>query len=736
MTDLSAVRALSRDHHPYDIDIHLSTTLRVTLHGMPGINFDAATRTWLLSTDRTSYAIRLGPDDIPRHLHWGPPLTLAQAAGLELDGPRELLDSAGLLSGEELPVDGRIRFSVPSLQVRFADGTRAVEWAYRGHFGYGDELAINLVDRHYPLEATLHYRVHADSDVIERWTTLRNAGSSSALTLLRADSAQWTLPVLDDYRISHVTGHWSGESQLHRAFAPHGETVFTSRRGVTSHHANPWVMVDAGDATDTGGEVWSAALAWSGTWRITVSRHPVNRLGISGGFGHDGIAWRLEPGQELTTPAFAGLYTVDGFDGARQRWHAYVAGHVLPRPAELRPVLYNSWEATGFDVNEENQSRLARLAADMGAELFVMDDGWFGARKDDHAGLGDWTPNPERFPRGLTPLIDEVRRLGMSFGLWVEPEMVNPDSDLYRAHPDWVLHYPNRERTQIRNQLVLNFARPDVAAWAHGWLDRLLAEHEIDFLKWDMNRPFTEAGWPGQDDPDRLWIDHVRGVYSIMDRLRADHPRLRIESCCGGGGRVDIGILRRTDETWPSDNTDAVDRIWIQYGYSQVYPARTMAAWVTDSPNFLNGRVVPLRFRFHVAMSGVLGIGGNLTEWTPAERTEAAALVEQYKRIRPIVQHGTQYWLRTPTAAPGALTSVQYLAPDGAETVVFAWRPTAHLGHPPPPVRLRGLDPAATYREAESGREYSGVALMAHGIRPALPPGDYASTLLHFTRTS
>jgi alpha-galactosidase len=715
---------------------------------MSSVNFDTASRTWLLNSVNTSYAFRLDPDGTPHHLHWGSPLTLAQAAGLDLESTRDLGDSAGLPAGEELAADGRVRFGAPSLQVRFADGTRSIEWAYVDHEVDGDDLRIRLADRHYPLEVTLHYRVYPDTDVIERWVTLHNVGESETFTLLRVDSAQWTLPVLDDYRISHVTGHWSGEGQLHRLSAPYGETVLTSRRGTTSHHANPWVMVDPGDTTDVYGPVWSTALAWSGSWRITVSRAPVNRLSLTGGFGHDGISWQLAPGQELTSPGFAGLYTGAGFDGARQSWHTHVARHVLPAPAELRPVLYNSWEATGFDVNEESQIRIAKLAAALGTELFVMDDGWFGARKDDHAGLGDWTPNRDRFPGGLTPLISEVNRLGMSFGLWVEPEMVNPDSDLYRAHPDWVLHFPNRERTTLRNQLVLNFARPDVAAWAHGWLDRLLRDHEIDFLKWDMNRPFTEAGWPGQDDPDRLWIDHVRGVYTIMDKLRADHPRLRIESCCGGGGRVDLGVLRRTDETWPSDNTDAVDRIAIQYGYSQIYPARTMAAWVTDSPNSLNGREVPLLFRFHVAMAGVLGVGGNLTEWTDAERAEATELVAAYKRIRPIVQHGNQFWLRPPTSspaggdgwpggiAPGGLTAVQYLAPDGAETVVLAWRPTARFGHPPPPMRLRGLDPSGTYREQGSGREHSGVALAARGLRPALPPGDYASALLHLVRVS
>ena len=519
---------------------------------MAGISFLEDHRTWVLTGESSTYALRLNEDDVPTHVYWGPALSdgdLPEVIGKTLpwwDGfndPNEGLD--------ELAADGGTRYWTPALQVRFADGTRGLEWRYQNHTITGGHLELAFTDRHYPLRITLHYRLRAD--VLERWTELT---ADTDVEVVRADSATWALPVLDDYRLSHVTGRWAAETQLQREPVPHGETVFASRRGITGHHANPWVMVDDGTATEHHGEVYGVALAWSGSWRLTTTRSSTGRLTVSGGFGQDGVVHRVGPGRPLTTPVIAGLYTRGGFGAASRAWHAYVLNHVLPHPEELRPVLYNSWEATGFDVSEAGQRALAERAAALGVELFVMDDGWFGARTGDHAGLGDWHVNRERFPDGLAPLVDAVHGLGMRFGIWVEPEMVNPDSDLYRAHPDWVLHHPHRRRSELRNQLVLNFARPDVAAWAHDWLDRLVGEHGVDFLKWDMNRPFSEAGWPGAADPDRLWVDHTRAVYTLLDRLRADHPGLRIESCAGGGGRADLGVLARTDQVWTSDNTD------------------------------------------------------------------------------------------------------------------------------------------------------------------------------------
>lgn len=701
---------------------------------MSSIAHDPESRTWLLSTPGSSYALRLDGFDTSRHVHWGRPISLAAARSLALPSPPLASSFDGVTDGDvELSVEGGAVFGVAGLAVRYADGSAGVEWRYVSHRAVDGLLEIVLEDRHYPLRITLHYRVFDDSDVIERWITLRHtgssepSGSSGPVELRRCDSAQFVLPLLADYRISHVFGGWSREFQLSRSVAPVGETVFTSRRGTSSHQANPWVMVDSGAAGEESGEVWGAALAWSGSWRITVSRTPGGRLSFTGGFGHDGLSWSLRPGESWTTPVFCGLYTMDGFGGASRRWHSYVREHVLP-DASVRPILYNSWEATGFDVTEAGQKELAGLAAGLGVEVFVMDDGWFGGRRGDSAGLGDWHPAPSQFPSGLGGLISHVHSLGMRFGIWVEPEMVNPDSDLYRAHPDWVLHLPFRRRTELRNQLVLNFARPDVAAWAHNWLDALVADNGIDFLKWDMNRAFAEAGWPDSDDPDRLWIDHVRAVYSIMDRLRADHPGLRIESC-SGGGRADLGILHRTDQVWTSDNTDPVDRLAIQHGFTQLYPAKTMSAWVTDTPAHFTGRNTPFEFRFHVAMAGILGIGGNLTTWSDSELTEAASLISLYKTLRPTIQLGDLHRLSTPD---GFVTAAEYVRdPD---IVILAWRPHTRFALPSPHLRLAALDPAATYRDTTTGTEYLGATLQTRGLPLPLPPGDYSSTCTHLTR--
>jgi alpha-galactosidase len=697
---------------------------------MSSVTFAAAERLWLLSTPNSAYALRLADDDTPTHVYWGAPLGIAEVTTLPVSRPHLISSFETVPDPDELAVEAGPRFGPPSLALRFADGTAAVEWTYVDHDVDGNHLALRLADRHYPFQVTLHYRVYDDSDVIERWTTVTNTGTDEPVTLLRLDSASWTAPSLPDYRASYVAGGWSNECQLHRTTPPVAETVFTSRRGITSHQANPWVMVDAGDAGEEHGEVWSTALAWSGSWRITLHRDPTDRVTWTGGFGHDGTSWRLAPGESMETPVFAGAYTANGFGAASRTWHDHVRGHVLPHPEELRPVLYNSWEATQFDVDEPGQRQLAEIAAELGVELFVMDDGWFGARRTDRAGLGDWQPYPGAFPNGLRPLVDHVHKLGMRFGLWVEPEMVNPDSDLYRAHPDWVLHQTNRRRTTLRNQLVLNFGRPDVQAWALDWLDRLVTDNALDYLKWDCNRPFTEPGRPGHADQDRLWIEHTRGVYRIMAQLRANHPDLRIEACSGGGGRTDLGILAYTDQVWTSDNTDAADRIAIQHGYSQIYPAQTMAAWVTDCPNPFTARTTPLRFRFHVAMAGALGVGGNLSEWSAQDRTLAAGLVETYREIRPTVQHGAQYRL---VHGP-ALTVVEYVARDGAEVVVFGWRITEPFGHRPSPIRLSGLDPVASYQDDRSDTVHSGATLRERGIDLALPSGDHTSVLIRLRR--
>ncbi|MGW7047366.1 alpha-galactosidase [Streptomyces avermitilis] len=680
-------------------------------------------RTWLLSGPTSSYAVHLTEGDELLHLHWGPRIALADAEALAaLPAPGGSSFESPLDGREEYPVEGGPRFVRPALSVR-TDERRGTEWRFEAYESEGDELRLRFGDS--GLAVTLHYRMR--DDVVERWVTLANDGPS--LELLRADSATWTLPERDGWRLSQLHGRWAAESRLVRSDLTYGEKVIGSRRGHTGHQHLPWVALDS-EATEESGEVYGCALGWSGSWRISVAQLSDARVQITGGAGYDDSGLlRLGPGESFTTPVFAGLWSDGGFGGASRAWHAYQRAYVIPDADQDRPVLFNSWEATTFDISEEQQGALARRAAAMGVELFVVDDGWFGARTGDRAGLGDWTPNPDRFPTGLKPLAEYVHALGMQFGIWVEPEMVNPDSELYRKHPDWVQFQPGRTRTEFRNQLVLNLAREDVQQYLWEQLDGLLSSAPVDYVKWDFNRCFTDAGWPGETYPQRLWVDHVRALYHLLDRLRAAHPGVAFESCSGGGGRIDLGIMARTDQVWTSDNTDPLDRLAIQHGFSQIHPARVMAAWVTDSPNAqLNGRVSTLRLRFVSAMAGVLGVGGDLAEWSEQELVEARDWVSLYKEIRPVVQRGDLYRLRPPT---GGLSAVQYV--HGDEAVVLAWLQAQHYGEPVAPLRLRGLDPAATYECRETGEVHRGAVLLHHGLRTGLR-GDLDATVVRLRR--
>ncbi len=747
---------------------------------MTPIRYDEASRVFLLDTVSTSYAFAATGDGRQvRHIHWGPRVDLESAAAMALstDAPHavERITWGGEDPLEYTPWGGQ-RYDEPSLKVDFADGTRGIEWQVTGHRierDEGDEgrttLVLTLEDLAYPLTVDLCYRVFDDSDVIERWARLSNSGSDDPIVVRQALSANLWMPIERSWRLRYLQGGWGSEDQITETVLRPGRFVLESRRGTTSHEASPWFALDpCGEATEEHGAVYSGSLAWSGSWKIVLETTPGGRVHACAGLNDFDAPLLLAPGTELVLPVLAVLYSGAGHGGASRAWHAYQLGHVLshaartggspsfparsgparpeharraslvtrPEPGAgeeavlppLRPVLYNSWEATGFSVTEAGQTRLAELAAEMGVELFVVDDGWFTGRRDDHAALGDWVVDPTKFPNGLAPLAARVKDLGMGFGLWVEPEMVNPDSDLYRAHPDWTLHFANRSRTERRNQLVLNLARDDVAGWVFATLDRLLTEHEIDFVKWDMNRHLSEPGWPAETghNPERVWLDYTRNLYAVLDGLRAAHPDVDIESCSGGGGRIDLGMLSRTEQVWTSDNTDALDRIAIQEGFSQAWPAQAMMAWVTDSPNPLTRRRLPLSFRFHVAMAGSLGIGGDLAEWSHEERTEARDLVALYKKIRPTVQHGRLY--RLASTRQGPLGAVEYLGPGGYDVVVIAFSGPRPLRPWPSRIRLAGLDEAATYRDCDSGAETSGAVLTHLGLE--LPTALDATSML------
>lgn len=706
---------------------------------MVEILFDAAGHSWTLQTKTSTYCLKLSEDASSlQHVYWGARISNDAAhemAQIAKDAWAPFESSIGIMRVEYAPW-GEMLFNEPSLKVEYADGTRAIEWTFEEHgiehSGKSHTLWLRFRDRAYPLAVTLYYRIYDGHDVIERWVELENTGSTGPILLEQALSADWQLPHREHYRLTYLHGRWGKETQVAQSELTPGKFVLESRRGITSHQFNPWIALDAdGQASQESGEVWSMALAWSGSWQIILETTPYEELHCVGGLNDFDFRYHLHEGAVLKLPTFAGLYSNEGFGAVSREWHSYELEQIVPAPLDsVRPVLYNSWEATSFAVNEQNQMKLVEKAAALGIEVFVMDDGWFGERNNDQAGLGDWTPNREKFPRGLKPLITRVNELGMRFGLWVEPEMVNRDSDLYRAHPDWVYHFSQRSRTESRNQLVLNLARDDVREWMFKTLDKLLSEYHIEFIKWDMNRPLSEPGWPEQtgNNPERVWLDHVRNLYWVIDELRRRHPHVAFESCSGGGGRIDLGMLSRVEQVWTSDNTDAFDRLRIQEGFSYAYAPRLMMCWVTDCPNFITQRTVPLRYRFHVAMAGSLGIGGDLSHWSEQEQEEARHFIETYKQIRRTIQNGLLYRLQSPRN--GNITAIQYNAQQGNEVVVFVYGHSQEFGEAWHSVRLRGLEQEAHYTDVETGNTYSGAYLTQKGLTVKLT-GDFASQMFH-----
>ena len=695
---------------------------------------------WILSTEKTAYVIGVDKEGGLQHLYWGdllavdddypaPTLALKDSS---FESPRSMV-------AEEYPAWGGVKYTEPALKVSFADGVRSLILVYDGFEqkpGDISELIITLKDPHYHLKVDLHYKLHITSDIIERFAVILNQGTKT-VEIEQIFSAVWALPRGTGYRLTYLAGSWAAETQLRRMEIQEGKFVMESRRGFTSPQMNPWFAIDPAErAGEEDGRVWFGALAWSGSWKIVIEQTSLQRPRISGGINDFDFSWLLEPGEEFVAPVFVGGFTMGGFGAASRNLHRYQLEYLLPKSSRhcLRQVLYNSWEATKFNVSEEGQSRLAEKAACLGVELFVIDDGWFGARNSDHAGLGDWFPNPDKFPSGLAPIVRKVNELGMDFGLWVEPEMVNPDSNLYREHPDWVYHFPNRPRTEARNQLILNLSRCDVQEYIFDCLDRLLTQNNIRFLKWDANRNFSEPGWP--DAPlgrDReIWVRHVQGIYRIIDRLREHHEDVLIETCSGGGGRIDLGILQRTDQAWPSDNTDAFDRLRIHEGFSYAYSPKTMVAWVTDAPNFINKRSVSLVYRFHSAMMGNLGIGGNLNAWTEDELELAGRKIAEYKEVRHLVQEGRLYRLLSPSSEN--MAAFQYVSPDQRQSVVFVFLHSQQFRTQFQPVRLRGLLANGIYHVTgmNGGEEmirFSGKALASIGIQLAMK-GDFDSRLI------
>jgi alpha-galactosidase len=700
------------------------------------IHFDSQTQVFRIDAADVSYVLGINEKKQLQTLYWGKRLNTADAFAMpHSDAGLSSFESSINTTQQEFVAWGGGLYVEPDLKVTFPDGNRDLVLEYVSHRIEGNQLAILLKDVSREVYVELQYRVDATTSILRRSAQVQNR-TSVPLTVEEIASGTWNLPRGSDYRLHYLSGRWAGEWNLREQIIQPGKTILESRRGSTGAQNNPWFAIDRNGSNDQDhGDVWFGALGWSGSWQISIEQDPIQQVRVIGGPNRFDFGYRLAPGEHLQSPDFYAGYSHDGIGGASRLLHRFEISSILPHAPgpKLRPIVYNSWEATEFKVDEAGQEALAEKAASIGVERFVMDDGWFGQRSTDRAGLGDWYVNPEKFPHGLKPLIDKVHSLGMDFGLWVEPEMVNPDSDLYRKHPDWVLNFTDRPRTEGRNQLVLNLARPDVREYVFQVLDKLLKENDIAFLKWDYNRNWSEPGWPAvaPENEKKVYINYIQNLYSILDELRTKHPHVEIESCSGGGSRVDLGIMRYTDEVWPSDNTDAFDRLLIQDGFTYAYAPGVMMAWVTDSPTWVNQRTLSLEYRFLSSMQGSLGVGANLNNWKREDFAIAKKMVAQYKQIREIVQRGSLYRLISPQK--GSEQSVtESVSEDQRHAVAFAFLHSSQMLYPFPRIYLRGLKADAMYRvTALDGKlstappaVASGIFWMQHGVNVDLR-GDF-----------
>lgn len=600
-----------------------------------------------------------------------------------------------------------------------------------------DRLVFTSRDEAHGLE--LVHDLRLSGDVLAATTQLTNRGAEA----LQVDHLAAPVIALPGFvsRVIGFEGRWSGEFQLQRHELSMGTWLRENRRGRTSHDAFPGLLCADRDANETRGLAYGFHLGWSGNHRLSVETLADGRRSVAMEALYLPGEIALAPGQSLTTPAIFSTVSGDGLGAVSRQFHAFLRAR--PEHQRLRvkprPVHYNSWEAVYFNHDPATLMALAERAAAVGVERFVLDDGWFGSRRSDRAGLGDWQVSPAVYPEGLGPLIEKVRSLGMEFGLWVEPEMVNPDSDLFRAHPDWVLGTPPAPQIPFRHQLVLDFGRSEVRERMYRDVAALLEEYPIAYLKWDMNRDLSQ---PGGADGRAGATAHVAGLYEVLDRLRAAFPAVEIESCASGGGRADFGVLARTDRVWTSDSNDALDRLSIQRGFSHFLPAELMGAHVGPTRCHITGRQLSMPLRVATALFGHMGIEADLRELDAQETADLAAGVALHKMHRELIHSGALHRI---DAADG-VNAFAIVAEDRSEALVSYTMVEEQRGYFAEALRFAGLDPAADYDltvvwpprlkpgwPLRDGGRFRGAALMQAGFQPPrLHPG--TALILHLKR--
>ena len=661
----------------------------------------------------------------PQYVYFGSRLSDYDLANLQM--PRNGRMDAYPAYGQNTPAEAAIA-------MRHSDGNMSTELVATGVERQDDVTRIHLKDPVYPITVDLCYRAYQDVDMIETWTEIKN-GEQKPVTLTQFASI--SLPIRrGNVWLSHFYGSWANEARLVEEPVLPGEKIIKNKDGVrNSHtdHAEVMFSLD-GKAQENQGDVIGAALCYSGNYQLKVETDDTEYHYFFAGINPDNSEYHLKKGETFVTPKVALSFSQSGLSGVSRNFHKWGRKYMMAHGDKERKILLNSWEGVYFDINQQGMDQMMGDIASMGGELFVMDDGWFGVkypRKTDNCALGDWVVDTNKLPEGIEGLLRDAKKHGIKFGIWIEPEMTNSVSKLYEKHPDWIVKAPKRDAVLGRGgtQLVLDLSNPKVQDFVFSIVDDLMTKYpEIDYIKWDANMAIMNHGsqYLTMNDQSHLYIEYHRGFEKACQKIRAKYPDLTIQACASGGGRANWGVMPYFDEFWVSDNTDALQRIYMQWGTSYFFPAIAMASHISATPNHTVFRTTALKYRIDVAMSGRLGMEIQPKNMTDDEKALCRNAIKEYKQIRPIVQFGDIYRLVSPYDKIG-LASLMYVNEDKSKSVFFWWKTESFQNEHLPRVKMAGLDAKKNYKVHElnridlrpmdiEGKTFSGAYLMNHGL--------------------
>lgn len=683
----------------------------------------------LISTPKTSMVISAPVNGDLKFLYYGSKLS---------DTDYQTICSTEKSQISAYPVYGLNCPTETALSVQHGDGNMTLQMKVTDVRTVQQDNAeltvISMKDEVYLFYLKVYYKAYKDVDIIETWTEISH---KEKRTVLLNQFASAYLPIRrGNVWLSSLYGSWANEARLVQEPLEPGMKIIKNRDGVrNSHTAHSEVMFSLdGHPQENVGRFIGAALCYSGNYKLRIDTDDSDFHHFFAGINEDNSVYHLKSGEVFRTPELALTYSDEGLSGSSRNFHRWARLHKLANGTKPRKILLNSWEGVYFKINEAGMNQMIADIASMGGELFVMDDGWFGnkyPRKTDRTSLGDWKVDREKLPSGVEGLIKEAGKNNIKFGIWIEPEMANTRSELYEKHPDWVLKAPERDLVTGRGgtQVVLDLANPAVQDFIFNVVDELMSKYpEIDYIKWDANMSILNHGsnYLSNEEQSHMYIAYHRGLENICQRIRAKYPNLTMQACASGGGRVNYGILPYFDEFWTSDNTDAVQRVYMQWGTSYFFPAIAMASHISASPNHQTFRTVPLKFRIDVAMCGRLGMEMQPKDMTDDERKLCANAIAEYKKIRPIVQFGDIYRLISPYDNRG-LASLMYVSPQKDKAVFYWWKLEHFCNQHLPRVKMNGLNPLADYLVYElnridkqplkfEGQVFSGAYLMANGL--------------------